>query len=55
MINVWLKIIPNPNIPRENEEDYTKEEVEGMTACKQAIKEFVHGLLGHLKALTNYL
>jgi hypothetical protein len=55
IVNVWIKIIPNPNMMRESGEDYTKEEIEGMTAAKLAIKEFVHGLLGHIKSLTAYL
>ena len=54
MINIWLKTIPNPHLTK-NEDEYTKEEIEGITTAKQSIKEFTHGLMGHLKNLTDYL
>jgi len=55
IINVWIKIIPNPNMMRDSGEDYTKEEIEGMTEAKLKIKEFVHGLIVHIKSLVAYL
>ena len=55
IINIWIKTIPNPHMARENGEDYTKEEIEGMIQAKNAIKEFVHGLVAHIKNLANYL
>ena len=55
MINIWMKTIPNPNMSKTEQEDYTKEEIEGINAAKQSIKEFTHGLMGHLKNLTDYL
>ena len=40
---------------RDSGEDYTKEEIEGMTEAKLKIKEFVHGLIVHIKSLVAYL
>ena len=42
IVNLWIKMIPNPHMQRESGEDYSKEEIEGMLAAKAAIKEFVH-------------
>ena len=55
IINIWLKSIPNPNQPKSDSEDYTKEEVDGINQAKHAIKDFVHSLVGHLKSLHDYL
>ena len=30
VVNIWLKAIPNPNQPKSESEDYTKEEVDGI-------------------------
>lgn len=55
IVNCWLKIMPNPNLPKNDEENYSKEEAEEIMAIKYAVKEFVHTLIGHLKALHDYL
>lgn len=55
IINIWLKAIPNPNQPKSDNEDYTKEEVDGINQAKHGIKDFVHSLVGHLKSLNEYL
>ena len=55
IINIWLKSIPNPNQPKSDSDDYTKEEVDGINQAKHAIKDFVHSLVGHLKSLHDYL
>lgn len=55
LVNVWLRVIPNPNLQKSETEDYTKEEIEGITSAKHAIKDFVHGLVAHLKSLHDYL
>ena len=55
LVNVWLRVIPNPNLAKSDTEDYTKEEIEGITAAKHSIKDFVHSLVAHLKSLHDYL
>ena len=55
IINIWLKILPNPSQPKSDTEDYSKEEVEGINAAKHAIRDFVHSLANHLKSLNEYL
>jgi hypothetical protein len=55
IINIWLKILPNPSQPKSETEEYTKEEVEGINAAKHGIRDFVHSLTNHLKSLNEYL
>jgi len=55
IINVWLKTIPNPNLQKGDNTEFTKEETEGITHARASIKEFTHGLIGHLKSLYDYL
>ena len=55
IINIWIKILPNPNQPKSETEEYTKEEIEGITAAKHGVRDFVHSLANHLKSLNEYL
>lgn len=55
ILNVWVKIIPNPNQMKADAEEYTKEELDGINLAKHAVKEFVSSLCNHLKSLHDYL
>ena len=55
IVNIWLKILPNPSQPKSETEDYSKEEVEGINAAKHGVRDFVHSLATHLKSLNEYL
>lgn len=55
ILNVWVKIIPNPNQMKADAEEYTKEELDGINLSKHAVKEFVSSLCNHLKSLHDYL
>jgi hypothetical protein len=55
IINIWLKILPNPSQPKTETEEYSKEEIEGINAAKHGIRDFVHSLAAHLKSLNEYL
>lgn len=55
MINVWMKTIPNQNMPKNEREDLSKEEVDNIVQAKHAIKEFTASLVNHLKNLAEYL
>jgi hypothetical protein len=55
IINVWIKLLPNTNFAKSDAEDWTKEEIDGVTQAKHAIKDFVHSLMQHLKGLHDYI
>ena len=55
ILNVWLKILPNPALAKQDSEDYTKEELDGINQARHAVRDFVHGLCTHLKSLHDYL
>ena len=55
ILNIWLKIIPNPAQAKTEVEDYTKEELDGINQARHAVRDFVNGLCTHLKSLHDYL
>uniref|UniRef100_A0A7S3N2T6 Uncharacterized protein n=1 Tax=Strombidium inclinatum TaxID=197538 RepID=A0A7S3N2T6_9SPIT len=55
ILNVWIKIIPNPNQEKAEGEELTKEEVDGINQAKHAIKDFMSSLCQHLRSLHDYL
>ena len=54
ILNVWLKIIPNPQFKSEMD-GYSKEEIDEVVRARHSIKDFVNGLLAHIKSLSDYL
>jgi|APSaa5957512535_1039671.scaffolds.fasta_scaffold286377_1 hypothetical protein len=55
IINVWIKLLPNTNLQKSENDDWTKEEIEGVQTAKHAIKDYVHSLMMHLKELHDYI
>lgn len=55
MISAWLKTIPNQNLPKNEREELTKEEIDNIVQARHAIKEFTSSLVNHLKNLADYL
>lgn len=49
MVGVWLKAMPNANLPKADGELYSAEEAGEIVAMKTAIKELVHTVLAILK------
>ena len=55
IVNVWIKLLPNTNLPKSENEDWTKEEIDGITSARHAIKDYVLTLMHHLKELHDYI
>jgi hypothetical protein len=55
IINIWLKLIPNLSQKQNENEEYSKEEIEGMLQARHAVKDLVQSLCNHLKSLHDYL
>ena len=55
ILNVWLRIIPNPNQSKNDAEDYSKEELQAIGDARHAVRDFVNSLCTHLKSLHEYL
>ena len=41
IINIWLKLIPNLSQKQNENEEYSKEEIEGMLQARHAVKDLV--------------
>ena len=55
ILNIWLRIIPNPSQSKSDVEDYSKEELQAIGDARHAVRDFVNSLCTHLKSLYEYL